>query len=124
MRALGASDPETMASLSDDQSCESNRPALRQAARCAGPHQSAVGRSRSTVLASSSGLKALRRTVQAPTDHAQWSEYSPYRCESGAAHSTRDCAVRPCSCAPMRLLPSSVRNGCGTALGEAVVPDV
>src|SRR2546421_5724760 len=83
--AGGAIEPETIASLSEDQSCLSKRPALRHAATCAGAVHSAVGRSPSTVRASSSGLKAGSRMVQAPTDHAQWSEYKPYRCDSGAA---------------------------------------
>src|SRR5258706_11662588 len=123
-RAGGAIEPETIASLSEVQSCLSNKPAARHAATCAGPVHSAVGRSRSTVCASSSGLNAGSRTVQAPTDQAQCNEYRPYRCDSGAAQRIFEEASNWCSRAPRRLLPSMVRYACGTAFGEAVVPEV
>src|SRR3954470_9393064 len=80
-RVGGAMEPETIASSSEDQSYLSNAPAARQAATWAGAVQSAVGFRLRTVEPSSSGLKAGRRIVQAPTAQAQWREYRPYRCE-------------------------------------------
>src|SRR5689334_2599585 len=124
MSCGGVIEPDTIASSSEDQSYLSNAPATRHAATCAGAVHSAVGFSFSTVAPRSSGLKAGRRTVQAPTDHAQCSEYSPYRWDSGAAQSTRLLSWRPCSGALTRPFPSIVRYGCTTPFGAAVVPDV
>src|SRR5215510_7742338 len=120
----GAMEPETIASSSEDQSYLSNAPAARHAATCAGAVHSAVGFSFSAAAPRSSGLNAGRRTVLAPTAHAQCSEYRPYRCESGAAQSTRLFSWRPCSGALTRPFPSIVRYGCTTPFGAAVVPDV
>src|ERR1041384_4282927 len=69
----GAMEPETIASWSEDQSYWANAPGARHAATCAGAVHSAVGFSFSTAAPRSSGLKAGRRTVQAPAAHAQWS---------------------------------------------------
>src|ERR1043166_519652 len=67
----GAMEPETIASWSEDQSYLSNAPAARLAATCAGAVHSAVGFSFSTAAPRSSGLKAGRRTVQAPAARSE-----------------------------------------------------
>src|SRR4051812_35619395 len=73
----GALEPETIANLSEDQSCASNTPAARQAAMWAGAVHNAVGFKSLIERLRSSGLNAGSSTVHAPTAHAQCSEYRP-----------------------------------------------